>query len=115
MSRQPNHLAALLDAQVDAQHAGVSDDDVAVLQGIGEEIAAFAQAMADKLARTSDARMVTKWVGHGERRAAKCFDVDDLAEAIAEGALGELDAFAVVRSAMALRLHGPALIDRAAA
>jgi hypothetical protein len=109
LSRQPNPLAALLDAQVDAHHAGVCDDDVATLQDIGEDIARFAELLAAKLARTSDGRMVTRWLrspgGAGyERRAAETFNAADLTAAIAEAALGELDAFPVVRTAAELRL-----------
>lgn len=104
MSRQANPLAALLDAQVDAHHAGVCDDDVAVLHSIGERIADFAASLAADLAKVSDGRMVTKYIGQGERRAAKVFEAEELAMELAEGALGELDAFAVVRTAAALRL-----------
>lgn len=104
LSRQANPLAALLDAQVDAHHAGVCDDDVAILQNIGERIADFAAELAAHLARVSDARMVTKYVGQGERRAAKVFNTEELALELAEGALGELDAFPVVRTAAELRL-----------
>ena len=104
MSRQPNPLAALLDAQVDAHHAGVCDDDVAILQNIGERIADFATELAADLAKVSDGRMVTKYVGQGEQRAAKVFSAEDLALELAEAALGELDAFSVVRTGAALRL-----------
>lgn len=114
MPRHTNPLAAYLDAQVDAQAAGLTDAEVAVLQDIGQEIADLASSIAARLSTTSDARMVTRWAGQGERRAAETFTADDLAAALAEGALGELDAFAVVRSAAALRLSTPVTTARAA-
>lgn len=114
MSRTPNPLAGYLDAQVDASAAGLTDADIAILQDIGQDIADLAASIAARLAQTSDARMVTTWDGRGERRATRQFSADDLSDAIAEGALGELDAFAVVKSAAVLRLSVPAVVARAA-
>jgi len=102
--RSANPLAALLDAQVDAHHAGVTQGEVTILQAIGEEIAAMAERIASQLASTTDARMVTSWIGNGERRAAVTISAADLAIDMAEAALGLLDAYPVVRTAAELRL-----------
>ena len=109
MHRAANPLAAYLDAQADAISAGLCDADIAALQDIGREIADLASSIANRLAGTSDARMVTTWHGRGERREARTFTAEDLAAALAEGALGELDAYAVVRTACELHLSTASL------
>lgn len=114
MPRTADPLAAYVDAQTDAYGLGLTDADIAILQDIGQDIADLAASIAARLAQTSDARMVTTWEGRGERRQARQFSAADLSEAIAEGALGELDAFAVIKTAAALRLSIPAGMARAA-
>ncbi len=114
MQRQANPLAAYLDAVSDARGLGLCQSDIDALERVGELIATTAEKIAAELAATSDARMVTTWAGHSERRETKSFTAEDLAEAIAEGALGELDAFGLVRATAALRLYGPADIRAAA-
>lgn len=114
MPRTIDPLAAYLDAQVDAHNAGLTDDEVEMLQDIGGEIADLAASIAARLSKSSDARMVTRWEGRCERRAAKTFTAEDLLDGLAEGALGELDAYAVIRTAAALRLMAPAVIRAAA-
>lgn len=115
MSRQPNAFAAYLDAVTDARGLGLCQADIDALERIGELIATTAEQIAAELAKTSDARMVTKWVGHGERRTAVEFTTEELTDNLVEGALGELDAVALISGAARLRLFGPATLDRRAA
>lgn len=114
MSRHANPTAAYLDAVTDAHHAGVCDADVALLQEIGEDLAYFSEALAAKLARLSDGRMVTRHDGRSETRRTETFTTDDLLDGMIEGAIGHLDAIAVVRSAAALLLSRPAPFAKAA-
>lgn len=114
MSRQANPHAAYLDAVSDAHHAGVCGGDVALLQEIGEELAHFSGALAAKLARLSDGRMVTRHDGRSETRRTETFTTDDLLDGIIEGAIGHLDAIAVVRSAAVLLLSRPESFAKAA-
>lgn len=115
MPRTANPVAAYLDAQAEATSAGVCDADIAILQDIGQDIADLAASIVERLARTSDARMVTRWAGRGEVRAAKTFGIEDILDGMTEGALGELDAFAVVKTAATLRLSmAPTSAARAA-
>jgi len=114
MTRQANPLAAYLDAVTDAHRAGVCNADVAILQEIGEDLASFSEALAAKLARLSDGRMVTRYDSRSETRSTKTFTTDDLLDGMIEGAIGHLDAITVGRSAAALLLSRPAHMAKAA-
>lgn len=97
-------IAALLDAQTDAHHAGVCDAEVAVLADIGEDIARCAELIGGKLAGLTDGRMFTNWNGHVESRKAAIVSVSDLAECMAADAIGGLDAAPVILASMRLYL-----------
>jgi hypothetical protein len=96
-------IAALLDACVDAQHAGCAQSDVDLLQDIGDDIARFACELTDKLMKLSDGRMTTRHVGNGERRAKASFEAAEVAELMAEAIAADLDQFSVIRAALKLR------------
>lgn len=54
MPHTTNPQAAYLDACVEAQHAGVSDADVAMLTEIGEDLVKFSQVLQSKMARLKE-------------------------------------------------------------
>jgi len=103
-ARTVDPLAALLDAQTDAHHAGVCQADVELLEAIGDAIAKCAADVAEKCARMSDGRMVTRWAGGIQTRKAETFAVADIAENMAESAFSLLDAYPVIVTTLRLAL-----------
>lgn len=106
MPKTLDPLAAVLDAAVDAQHAGVADDEVQILAAMGEQIADLAAELKANFDRLSDGAMETVWNGRLETRRRAQMDVAELAAVISEAAFGGLDQFAVIRAAIELRLAG---------
>lgn len=108
-------IANYLDATVAAQHAGVGDADVVLLQGIGEEIAAFSLSLFEKMSRLTTAGAMGTSTQlpahqHGHPKAAfvppdPAGMVDLLLQTFEEDGYGyELDAVDVIDSAARLRL-----------
>lgn len=108
-------IAAYLDATVAAQHAGVADGDVVLLQEIGEDIAAFALTLFEKVGRlTTAGAMGTSTLlppgQYGHPKAAFVAPepagmVDLLLQTFDEDGYGyELDATDVIATAARLRL-----------
>lgn len=107
-------LADLLDAQVAAHHAGVSDADVAILMEIGEDIAAFGERIALKLARLTSGAIATNVCRprapkkHAFEMDARRVLPDLLLQTFDEDDYGyELDHKAVIAAACAARLAEP--------
>lgn len=115
MPKTLDPLAAVLDAAVDAQTAGVCDEDVQILAAMGEQIADLAAELKARFDRLSDGGMETAWNGRIETRRRAEVSTEDLAAAMSEAAFGGLDQFAVIRAAIALRLAGETSAFQAAA
>jgi hypothetical protein len=122
LSRTANPLAASLDAGVEAHHAGVGDADVALLQEIGADIAAFAQTFAEKFNRlTTGAAGTNRSSPSGPAKHPYEMDEpDDIVGLLLQYFDGDaygysLDAVDVIRTAAELRLAAPLSIHRLAA
>lgn len=101
-TRTADPIAAFMDAVADAEDAGCSDNEIANLQEIGDDIALFAARIADKLNKLSDGRMRTRHMGRGVQRSMVKFDSVTLAEQIAEAVAGDLDNYRLIETAIPL-------------